>query len=182
MIRIGRMARLALAAACVAVPVAFAAVPSTSAPATRRAAIRVGVYDGRALAMAWFQASNTGESMQKLSADAKAAQAAGDQKRYEELRDRLERMQFAAHVQVFSDARPEEALAKLAPEMAAVAREMKVAAIASRLDYSAADVETVDVTEALVARLNPPPDAKQIIEGLRRVKPVPLFDAARAND
>ena len=182
MIRIGRMARLAMAAACLAVPISFAVVPPSSVPATRPATVRIGIYDGRALAVAWLRSSDDGGIIRKLSAEAKDAQAAGDQKRYEELRDQLERLQFAAHVQIFSDARPEEALAKLAPDMAAVAREVRVAAIANRLDYSGTEVETVDVTDALVARLNPPPEDKQLIEGLRKVKPVPLYDAAHAND
>jgi hypothetical protein len=115
--------------------------------------------------------------MRQWVAQGKAAQAAGDTDTYKQIEDRMKRLQFTSHAAVFSNAVPRDALDLLARDLPSIAESARVSAIVSRLDFQAANVEVVDVTQTLVARFNPSPDVQKMVEGLRKAPMVDLYDA-----
>ncbi len=62
--------------------------------------------------------------------------------------------------------------------VATVAKEKKLAAIVMQCDYTAPNVEVVDVTNALVDLYEPNDRTREIVRTLRDVKPVGLLELA----
>jgi hypothetical protein len=148
--------------------------------ATEPAKTRIGVYDSRAVAIAWARAATTEKARAALVVEAKAAKAAGNQKRYDEIEQQMKESQFLVHAQGFSNVPPEEALAVLQPDLPAIAKKANVVAIAARLDQQDPSVEAVDVTDVLIELFAPTEQTRQIIASLRKQPPIRLWAATHA--
>jgi len=180
-----RLAAMSIAAACVVLPLAAASVSiraQSVIPATQPAKVRIGVYDGRSVALAHGRSTKVSEAQAKLAGEGRAAKAAGDTKRFEEIEAQMKMQQFTAHAQVFSNSPPTEAVEAIKPALERIAKEMRLAAIAERVDFQGAEVEAVDVTMELVKEFAPTPDTLKTVEALRKAKPVNLYDATHHDD
>jgi hypothetical protein len=146
---------------------------------------RVGVYDARAVAVAFvaspMQASELKEKMAQLG-DAKAK---GDAKAVAELEAWGKFTQARRHLQGFAGAPVDDILARVADRLPAIAKTAGVDVIVRKGDYVSDRCEQVDVTDELVKlfeptdrtwktvreiRGKPPLDPKVIEEAERRGK------------
>jgi hypothetical protein len=139
---------------------------------------RIGVYDSRAVAFAWFSSSAEQKQIHDMIAKARGAQAAGDTRRFEELGATLQRMQDQMHREGFSTAPATEALAELSGRLPEIERAAGVSALVSKWDEAGlkthGKAERVDVTERLVSEFKPTEQQLKTIASLESTKPLPM--------
>ena len=148
-----------------------------AAPAEQK--VRIGVFDSRMVALAYYNGDEHRKLMQDLMAQLKAAKASSDTAKVAELEFRGPALQNLMHYQVFSNASIPNVMEKLAPELPRIASEARVSVIVSKWDvaYRQESVEYVDVTDALVARFTPNDRVKQWIADGKSKAPIPLLEA-----
>lgn len=164
-------------ALCSAALFAFRPAASSTAPRDR-----IGIYDSRAVAYAHFWQPAECAKRDALIATAKAAKAAGDPKRVKEIEQRLENSQARAHLQVFSTAPADDAMAALAPQLPALQNELGVSRLISKWDKKTLRLfrtaDQVDVTDRLVREFITPTQKQQkTIDSIKATKPQALWKA-----
>lgn len=172
-----------LPASLLALALCGPALLATSTPARSPAVPdRIGVYDSRAVAYAHFWQPAESSRRQTQIAALKAAQAAGDGPRVQQLSRALKEDQAHAHLQVFSTAPADEAIAELAPRLPALQRELGVNRFVSQWDQAALrrfkTAERVDVTERLVHEfITPNARQQKVLDAMKTTKPLALWQA-----
>ena len=134
--------------------------------------LRVGVYDNRAIAVAY--ALSTFNPVKQNMEEYEKAKAAGDQKRVKELEAWGEKHQRQLHRQGFGRVPVDDLLGHVKDELPDVARKMDIDAIAWHCNYASADVEQVDITMELVMLFDPSKRVLKTVEELRKHDPVDL--------
>ena len=166
--------------------VLLAAVPAGPVVAAggAPAAVRIGTFDSRAVALAYYRSPDRKADIGAMRADLEKAKAAGDQKKVEELQARGPAMQMLMHQQVFSNGSIGNITAAMASRLPDVAKAAGVVAIVSswELPHSAPGVELVDVTPQVVALFAPDAQTTKIIESMKGQKPMALLDALMIKD
>ena len=143
--------------------------------------LRVGTFDSRLVALAYYRSPATKEWMQALRADINKAKVANDEKRVKELEAQGPARQSLMHLQVFSNGSISNVTAVIADRLPAIAAAAGVSAVVSKweIPYSETTVEQVDVTAQIAALFNPDDATKKIMEGMKSQKPM-RFDATLA--
>lgn len=138
--------------------------------------IRVGVFDSRIVALAYFRSAEPMQRLNKMHQELKAAKASKDEERVRELEQEGPWTQIRMHQQVFSNAGVSNILKKVSDEFPAIAREAKVQLIVSKWDmpYSDPAVEWVDVTLPIARLFKPDAATLKIIEQMKDQPPVPF--------
>ena len=141
--------------------------------------VRIGVFDSRLVALAYYNSDEHHKFMQDLMAQLQAARAANDTAKIADLEFRAPALQNLVHYQVFSNASIPNVMEKLAPELPKIAADAHVALIVSKWEvaFRDPDVEYVDVTDALVARFKPNEKVQKWIASGRTQAPIPLLEA-----
>jgi hypothetical protein len=164
-------------AALVALAAAHATEPQPGA------APRVGIYDSRVLSFAHFWWPPQRQQRDELIANAKAANAAGDTMRFEELQKQIVAGSNQSHLQVFSTAPAGEAMAALKDKLPAIQQELGVAQFVSKWDEAALkgvpETNRVDATDRLVREFSPDEKRQKTIEQMKKSKPLPLDETTR---
>ena len=161
-----------LAACCAAGLVAFTRIQE--APAQR---LRIGTYDSRSIAIA-YAASEFNAVREKMT-EMQAARAAADENRVRALEQWGRDHQVQLHFQGFGDVNVSDLLVPVQGELPAVADRHGLIAIVDKCDFTAANVEVVDVTEELVKLYKPSERTlKQALE-IRSHERVPLHNIAK---
>lgn len=146
-------------------------------------AARVGVYDSRAVAFAHFWGEAQRQERDALVARARAAKSAGETARFTELTAQIKAEQDRSHLQVFSTAPADQAMAALALKLPAIQRELGVTRLVSKWDEAALagvpEAARVDVTDRLAQEFKPDEKRRRTIEEMKKVKPLPLDEAKR---
>ena len=140
-------------------------------------AYRVGVFDSRVVALAYYRSSEFTGMIKGMRDDLARAQAAKDEKRAKELGQEGEWSQIRAHQQVFSTGPVASILGKVKDKLPAIARDAGVALIVSKWEVQFLDpaATTVDVTLPLVKLFNPnDQEAVKWVEEMKRQDPVPF--------
>ena len=165
-----------------AVAAAFAfALFTANLPAAQTNAVplRIGIYDSRAVAYAWFTSGPHLRELNKQIQEAKAARTRGDTKRFHELRATLRQMQGQIMLEVFSTAPPNEALAQIKDRLPAIESAVGVTNLVSQWDKAGLKkyprAEQMDVTDRLVHQFNPAEKQLKMISSIEKNKPVSLF-------
>lgn len=145
---------------------------------------RVGIFDSRAVAIAYGQSPAFGQEMNQLRADFQKAKAEKDEKRVAELEGKGVTQQKLLHLQGFSIGSVSEILANYKADVEAVAKEAKVDMIVSQyeLTYQGPHVQTVDVTELLVKRINSSPKLIDMLGELKKNKALPMIEVLGMKD
>jgi len=140
------------------------------------AKVKLGVYDSRAIAIAWARTPAFAESIKQLRAEFMSAKEAKDEKRTQELEQQGQWMQVRMHQRGFSTAGAADLLGELKSLLPAIAKEAGVIAIVSKweLPFSDPAVELVDVTAQVVALFHPDEETQQILGELKDRPPVPF--------
>jgi hypothetical protein len=147
---------------------------ATKAPAAAggKGGLRVGVFDTRAVALAYTRSQfYQGKAVFDQAAKANAAGEKGDQK--------VAWARMKLQQQVFGKARVDDALAPVVEKLPAVAKAANVQAITSDFVFSTDSVEQVDITEQLVALYDPNAQTLTMIKDMKG-KP-PLSEEALMN-
>ncbi len=132
---------------------------------------RIGVYDSRVIAYAFFSTDASQRALQDAVQAARAAQTAGDTNRLNQLRAGLAEKQRQLHRQVFGSAPANEALAALKDRLPAIQKEAAVSALISKWDAAALKrrpgAEQIDLTDRLADEFHPGAKELKIIATLK---------------
>jgi len=160
-----------------AVVLAGALIPALAMQAqTAKPSCRIGVFDSRAVALAWARSDEGEEVVRQLRAEYEKAKAANDEKRVKELEQEGQWHQVRLHQMGFSTGPVADILAKVKDKLPGIARQERVTAIVSKweLPYAEQGVELVDVTLPLVKLFNPSEQVLKWIEEMKNQPPVPF--------
>jgi hypothetical protein len=165
------------------IPVSLAASGCASKPAepAKSPTEKIGVYDSRAVAIAWVGTEEFKQSLNALKKESEQAKAAGDRERAAALEREGAAMQERLHAQGFSTAPVDDILAHFQDQLAQIRLATGAAALVSKWDEAAlakhAGAEQLDVTEKLVDALHPDAQQRKTALGIVKSKPVPRADA-----
>lgn len=175
--------------ACVSLWSAYSAAGEPAAkPGDAKA--RIGVYDSRAVAVAFvgseaYKASR-GKELAKMREEHDKAKAEGNQKRVAELEAQGKAQQVLLHKQGFSTAPVDDILKHIADKMPEIARSAGVGPIVSKWDEAALakhkSAEQVDVTMALVDAFRPNERQRKSAVEIQKHKPISLQQAENLKD
>lgn len=139
---------------------------------------RIGVYDSRAIAIAWAGTEPFIIEMKDLRTRHQAATEAGDTELAEKLAAEGEARQEQMHYQGFSTAPVDDILARFGEPVAAALETAGVAIIISKWDEEGLagypDAERVDVTMDLVLAMNPNERQLGFVKQMGDKPPIPL--------
>ncbi len=154
------------------------------------AKLRVGVYDSRAVVVAFIGSevykATCGKQLAEMRAEYDKAKAEGNQKRVAELEMQGKAQQVLRHKQGFSTAPVDDILEHVGDKLPEIARSAGVGPIVSKWDkgklakYESA--EWVDVTMELVDAFGPNPRQRKFAIDIQKKKPISLEEAANIND
>jgi len=180
----GVLAGGVLAPVVVSVLLAVGPAGSAAAAGDAPATVRIGTFDSRAVALAYYRSPSVMKELAGMRAEFEKAKAAGDETKAKDLEARGPAMQMLMHQQVFSNGSIGNITAAMASRLPEVAKAAGVVAIVSswELPHSAPNVEVVDVTPQVVALFAPDAQTTKIIESMRGQKPIPLLDALLIKD
>ncbi|MEW6072220.1 MAG: hypothetical protein AB1726_06430 [Planctomycetota bacterium] len=161
-----------LGALGLSIVLAAAGTGQTAAPP----AARIGTFDSRAVALAYWRSAEGMARLEELHADLEKARAAKDEKRIRELEIEGPGRQVRMHQQVFSTGTVTDILARIQTSIPAIAKEAGVPLVVSKWEVAYRDpsVECVDVTPQLVALFHPDEGVRKMLEGLAGQEPVPI--------
>lgn len=168
---------LALVALMLALGMGASAQPET-APATTTASgqakLRVGTYDNRVIAIAWFNSEFN--DLSSLHKEHEQAKKDGDKKRMKELEELGPKLQRKLHFQGFGRAPVTDLLEPVQDELAALATELNLDLIAFDCNYSSDEVELIDISFELAKLYKPTPKVMKQLREIEKHDPVPLED------
>ena len=139
---------------------------------------RIGVYDSRAIAVAYCGSEYHDRDMEPLMKAYEKAKVEGDEKRTSELNAEFVALQEQLHRQGFSTAPVDNILDHVRDKLPDIAREASVGPIVSKWDkdtlarYKRA--RRVDITMPLVMAFNPGERQLKIAQDIQKRKPIPL--------
>jgi len=141
-------------------------------------AVRVGVYDSRAIAVAFVGSEVFKQYMTDLKSQHATAEAAGDKKRIAELEEEGAAQQKRFHKQAFSTAPVDNLLKHIKDQILKIEKDAAVQIIVSKWDEKALtqykSAEQVDVTMQLVEALKPNERQKKSAIEIQKSDPVSL--------
>jgi tetratricopeptide (TPR) repeat protein len=137
---------------------------------------RIGTFDSRAIATAFYRSSEFQESFRDLWTELEEAKASGDEWRVKELEAYGPAMQHRMHQQGFSTGSVMEIMEKISDALPEIARGAGVSVIVSKWEvaYESSAVDLVDLTPQLVALFDPSEQTLKIVEGFKTIDPIPM--------
>lgn len=161
----------------VASVVTFSFLVCVSAPAqTQTNRFRVGVYDSRAVAVAYGNSTEFKEAMKPIEADYKKARETKDEKRMKEIERQMQLRQRRAHEQAFSTGSVAPIMAKVKESLPDLTKQAGVQVIVSKweLNHQSPEVEIVDVTDQIVALFHVNERGLKWCKEIQQKPPLPL--------
>jgi hypothetical protein len=161
----------------------FTTLDALGGPAAAKT-MRIGVYDPRAVALAYAHSQVFGQRLGEKQKEMEKAKAGNDQAKIKELKAWGQDAQVRLHLQGFAGAAVDDILVGVQDQLSKVAQATNVQAITLRPDYTVPDVEVVDVTDDLVKLWDPDAQTLKVIASLKKVAPLPIEQIAKmgAND
>jgi hypothetical protein len=138
--------------------------------------LRIGVYDSRAIAVAWGNSAEFQKTMESVTADYKKAKAAKDDKRVKEIDTQMKAKQRRAHEQGFSTGSVANIMANIKDSLPAVAKKAGVDVIVSKweVNYQSPEIKVVEVTDDLVALFHVSAKGLEWLKGIKDHAPLPI--------
>ncbi|MCE9636485.1 MAG: hypothetical protein K8T90_12335 [Planctomycetes bacterium] len=137
---------------------------------------RVGVYDSRAVAIAWVRSTEFGESMRELREAHARARAAGDTALATELEARGAACQALVHRQGFGTEPVDDILEHVAADVPAVRSRAGIDVLMSKWAPDAPVVGATDVTDELVRLFRPDAETLRMTRDIRSKAPIQFHD------
>jgi len=144
------------------------------------AKLRVGVYDSRAIAIAY--GNSEFNEVVKVRKEYDKAKAAGDKKLVKELEEWGPKHQRQLHRQGFGRVPVTDLLEHVRDRLPEVAQKAGVDVIAFECNYLGPGVEKVDITVELAMLFNPSEKALGWIEDMKNVEPLDLDEIEKHHD
>lgn len=137
---------------------------------------RIGTFDSRAVATAFYRSAEFQESARALWAELDEARSTGDEWRVRELETYGPAMQHRMHQQGFSTGSVIEIVDRIRDDLPEIAQETGVSAIVSKWEvaYAGPTADFVDVTPQIVALFGPSEQTASIVESYKRAAPLPM--------
>jgi hypothetical protein len=180
---LGRRNFVALAALLLFCALAAPSQAQSNPPTVKR---RIGIYDSRAVAVAFAGSAAQEKEMKELREAHQKAKAAGDSKTVARLEAEGKARQAKAHQQAFSTAPVADLLAHITNALPDIQKAAGVTALISKWDEAElkkhAGAETVDVTMPLVDAFHPTERQRKSALEIQKHKPVSLKQAGRIKD
>ncbi len=175
-----RLAICAVLAAAVGLPgmSAAGAEPSAKDAGQIVKPLRVGTFDSRAVALAYYRkhlrSPEFVASMKKLKGERDKAIAAGDHEKAKKLEAEGRAGQAQVHSQVFGSAPVDEIVAKIKDQLPEIAQRAGVDLIVSKwgIAYRSPSAEFVDVTEPMAKLFQPDEATRKIIREASKHAPL----------
>ncbi len=163
-----------LAMAAMVAAVVFCGAPPTGAQDAKP--LRIGVFDSRAVALAYGNSDEFQRIIQGLRADYETAKAANNDSRAKELETEGQWSQVRLHQQTFSTGPVAGILARVKDKLPAIAAQAGVSLIVSKweVQFSNPAVETVDVTLPMVKLFNPSDRVLAWVAQMKTQDPIPF--------
>jgi uncharacterized membrane protein (DUF106 family) len=138
--------------------------------------LRIGVYDSRAIAVAWGNSAEFQKTLESVTADYKKAKEAKDDKRIKEIETQMKARQRRAHEQGFSTGSVAPIMASIKASLPAVAKKAGVDVIVSKweVNYQSPGIKVVDVTDDLVALFHVSAKGLEWAKGIKSQQPLPI--------
>ena len=138
--------------------------------------MRVGVYDSRAIAIAYGNSAAFQGSIKTIRAEYEKAKTDKNDKRMKEIDAQMRLQQRRLHEQGFSTGSVADTMAKIKDSLPAVAKKAGVQVIVSKweVNYQSPEVEVVDVTDELVTLFHPGEKVMGWLKDLKNHPPVPM--------
>jgi hypothetical protein len=175
--------RTAVSALIVTLGLLQASLAQETRPTTKA---RVGIYDSRAVAVAFAGSAAFNKWLGDLKAEHAKAKASGDQKRVAELEAEGAARQRLLHLQGFSTAPVTNLLDQIKDKLPAINKKARVSVLVSKWDKDVLarykDADLVDVTMALVDAFSPSERQRKSAIGIQEHKPISLEQAERIKD
>ena len=176
--------------ACVIGLFAAAVQAGESATTPADAKEKVGIYDSRAIVVAFVGSeiykATDGKHVNEMMAEFNKAKAEGNQKRVAELEAEGNALQVKLHKQGFSTAPVDEILEHIKNQVPEIAKAAGVGPIISKWDKEALakheTAEKVDVTMALVDAFHPTGKQRIAAAEIQTHQPIPLKQAENLKD
>jgi hypothetical protein len=147
---------------------------------------RIGVYDSRAVAVAYAGSPAHEKQLKQLQADHRAAKTAGDMSAVARLEAEGKARQQKAHKQAFSTAPVDDILKEIQPAVQEIQKKAGVTALISKWDAAElkrhAGAERVDVTAQLVDALQPNERQRKSALDIQKHEPISLEQAENIKD
>jgi hypothetical protein len=147
---------------------------------------RIGIYDSRAVAVAFAGSPAHEKQLRQLMAEQKRAKEAGELETVANLEAEAKARQVKAHKQAFSTASVEDILVHITDLLPEIQKTAGVTAIVSKWDETGlkkhSGAETVDVTMRLVDAFQPNERQRKSAVEIQMHKPIPLEQAERIKD
>ena len=163
---------------CVMLALGLAQQALSASPATGTvsgsAKLRVGVYDNRGIALAWFHSKYNDLALADLRKEYEQAKQAGDDERIKELEALGPKIQRRLHFQGFGRAPVTDLLAHVEDQLPALAKKLGIDVIAFECNYLGPDVEKVDITLDLAKLYDPSPETMKMVREIMPQDPVAL--------
>jgi hypothetical protein len=168
------MARAALVSVVLAAALGIGA--RSAAAEDRKPVVRVGIFDSRAVALAYGRSEEFERSIKAMRDDFEKAKAVKDEKRVKELENEGAWSQVRLHQQTFSTATVSSILAKVKDKLPAIAHDARVVMIVSKWEVQFKDpsIETVDLTLPMVQLFHPSEQVLKWIEQMKDQEPIPF--------
>jgi Skp family chaperone for outer membrane proteins len=162
----------------------LALTSSTTSAQSQPNGLRIGVYDSRAVAVAYYSSGEFREAIKAVKAEYEKARSAKDEKRMKEMEARMKLQQRRQHEQGFSAASVATIMARLGTSLPALAEKAGVQLIVSKweVNYQSPAVEAVDVTDQIVRLFKLDERALKHIEEVQGQPPLFLEDLSGRTD
>ena len=177
----------ALWAVCVAASImVLTGCARDATPPRAKTKERIGVYDSRAIAVAFAGSEAFNKWMSALREEHEKAKAARDQKRVAELEAEGAERQNLMHRQAFSTEPVDNILEQIKDRLPAIKQETGVGVLVSKWDKDTlakhSFAERVDVTMELIHAFNPNERQRKTAIEIQKHKPIPLNQAKNIKD
>ena len=138
--------------------------------------VRVGTFDSRALALAYYGSEAFHRQLNDMRAEHEKARAEGDEKRVKELDAAGSALQELMHKQGFSTWPVDAILETIKERIPEIAAQADVEVVVSKWDmvYQRSGVAFVDVTDLMVSAFDPDDETLKAIKDIQKQDPVPL--------
>jgi hypothetical protein len=164
-------------------------VTGSIATAAQTTKIRIGTYDSRFVALAFYRADNmkfVQNMMETTNAELKKARDAKDENKVKELEARGPAFQNLMHQQVFGNLSIPNVMTTIEAKLPDIARKAGVSMVVSKweIEYKDSGIETVDVTSQLVDLFRIDENTRKMIsDGMKSNQaPVPVDQLLNPNE
>jgi hypothetical protein len=163
-----------------------AALAASAQTTNATPAERIGIYDSRAITVAFVGSSLHNTELRQLEAEMTKAKQTGDTATVARLKAEGKARQVTAHKQAFSTAPVDDILTHITNALPEIQKQANVTTLISKWDEAALNkhpgAERVDITLPLVDAFNPSATQRKSALEIQKHKPITLKQAEQIDD